>query len=579
MGSSATRGWLREHWPVLVVLALTGAATLGCLSADFLSDDFGIIKSGRVIHDPSLWTEMLKHPAMYVNAFGGELAEDHTYRPVPSSLFFLEAAIGGHSPFFYHFTNWLLHLVNVCLVYVFALRLLSPERQRYAWIAAAFFGSAPQLAEAYVWINGCSDPLAALFALAALLAWQPALSAELSPGRRLGRFALTGLLFFLALLSKEIWLVAWPVVWITPWLTRLGLKRRLLVSVPFAMAVLGTLLVRSLVLQGATRGSSASRALSSLALVPVLLLDGVSELVGPTHLYWRHLFAEYNGLPGWAFWLAAAACLGLGAGALALFRRAPLVLWACTWFALSLAPAAVIASAPGWCGFGRYLYVPAIALAVLLAEGVGWFAEQLQTNGRPAGLAPALMSLLVLRNGVLLAQETGDYADEAALYTDVIEQAPEMAHGYRGLADIMLERKRPGPASELYRKALQRDPTSIEAALGLMRALELSGDHVGAERLARKALRIAPRQRANAIRAHLIANLHLHAPEETIQLLLDCLASPYERTECDPWIVRLTHDHPLREQYRSALTARAKELPEEARKQLQALVEGPGSPH
>jgi hypothetical protein len=108
-----------------------------------------------------------------------------------------------------------------------------------------------------------------------------------------------------------------------------------------------------------------------------------------------------------------------------------------------------------------------------------------------------------------------------------------------------------------------------------MRALELNGDYPGAERLARKALRIAPQQRANAIRAHLVANIHLHAPEETVQVLLDCLANAYERTACDPWVVRLTHDHPLQEQYRSVLTARAEQLPDEARKRLHALIEGP----
>lgn len=569
---------LREHWRVLVLLGLTAGVTAPALSAGFVSDDDGVIVRGHVIHDASLWTEMLKHPAMFVNANGGVLAEDHTYRPVPVSLFFLEAPFAGREPFLYHLSNWLLHLINVGLVYALARRLLSPTRRQYAWLAAALFASAPHLAEAYVWINGRSDPLAALFALAALLVWRPALAENLTRGRRLARFAATSVLFFLALLSKEIWLIAWPAMLVIPWLARFDAKRRLLAVTPFAAAALATLAVRSLVLQSAQRGATTTRTLAALPRVPLLLLDGLSELVAPTRLYWRQLCIEYNALAPWTFAAAAAVCLVLAGLAVASFRKAPLVLWSCTWFGLTLAPAAMITLSPGWGGFGRYLYVPAVAFALLFAEGIGWLAEQLQSRGRPPALAPCLAALLVLRQGALLAHETGDYASDASLYLDVTKRAPEAAHGYLGLAYIMFERGQPAHALELFRKASQRDPSSFEAELGIIQALELVADHTGAEREARRVLARVPPQRANLIRTHLVANIHLHAPEEAAQLLTDCLSNPFEQALCDPWIARLTHDHPLSERYRALFAARAPGLPPNARRRLDELSRPQGTP-
>jgi hypothetical protein len=562
---------LGRPWALLLLLVVVGGVTSPSMSAGFLYDDLGVIVRGDVIHDWANFPEMLGRPAMYVNALGDELSEDHTYRPVPLATFFVDASLYGRQAWGYHLTSWLLHLACVALVYLLALRLLPPSSSGYALLAAALFGTQPHLAEAYVWINGRSDPLAALLGVSSLLVWRLGLPDEARGARRTAAWTGAAALFFLALLSKEIWLVGLPVLALTPWLASRSLRERFVALVPFAAATLACVIVRHLVLRAALRGSTGSRVWDALPRLPLFLLESAGEFVAPVHLYLRHLHAEYAARPPW---LSMAAIALLAALAFAAFRarqRAPVALWGAAWFAALLAPAVLVVNSPGWLGFGRYLYVPGVGLAIVLASGFAALARLLASRERATWIAPALALVLVLRQTVLLAFEMPDYQSERALYADVVEQAPDMAHGLLGVARTMLTREQAPAAVELLRRAAELDSTNIEAGLELIQALKLSSDLRGAERVARSMMARVPPQRINAVRVELVSTLHLHAVEESAQLMLDCLAQPYQQNFCYPWIRDFTHGHPHSARYRELFAQGAARLPAEARATLERL--------
>jgi tetratricopeptide (TPR) repeat protein len=331
--------------------------------------------------------------------------------------------------------------------------------------------------------------------------------------------------------------------------------------------------LRHLLLRHHTFGPTTQRVWHALPNLPLFWLESAVELLAPVHLYFRSLQAEYAGTSVLTIALASLVVLGMAVLGVWLRRRAPLVPWALTWFAVTLAPTVLITTVVGWLGFGRYLYAPAISIAILLAGVFAAFARQLELHGRSALLAWGLASLFLLRQTVLLAFETQDYQNERTLFSDVVREAPDMAHGYAALAITLMNEKDAPTAVAMLRKAIELDPVNIQARLNLIQALKLSHDFRGAEQVARSMLPRMPPQKINSVRVQLVSTIHLDAPEETTKLLMDCLRLPYEQADCRTWIVELTHNHPLRERYRALFAEQAVSLSPSSRAYLEQLTQ------
>jgi hypothetical protein len=129
------------------------------------------------------------------------------YRPLVTASFALDAHWPGASLVPYHATNVLIHACTSLLFLGFLRRF---GMGTAATVGALVFAVHPALAAAVAWIPGRNDSLLTLFVLAA---WQflPFGGSAGAP-LRLGRVALHGVFFGLALLTKETALVA-PAVW------------------------------------------------------------------------------------------------------------------------------------------------------------------------------------------------------------------------------------------------------------------------------------------------------------------------------------------------------------------------------
>ncbi|HEX6241508.1 MAG TPA: hypothetical protein VFZ61_11460, partial [Polyangiales bacterium] len=347
-------------WALALVWLITIAATAAKFDNELVYDDGPVIGSGSVIHDPSNLVSVFRHRTMYAQGDVRVRALD-TYRPVTLVSFFWDAAISGRDPISYHVTNQLLHLLCVTLVYWLARALLSERARRYAALAALFFAISPQLGEAHVWINGRSDLFCTAFGLSALLVWRRALDMPPTIKRSLLLLA-AFMLLLLGLLSKEVLIMLVPlsVFWPSPAAPAPPLLRRVREALPLLLAPLPYVAARSLALRG-LRASDPEELARVARHLPLLLLDGLRELVLPSRLYLRCMHDEYRDLGVSASVAAALGLFALGLLALRFRRRAPLLLWCFVWFLATLAPAALI-STPTWAGFGRYLYLPCVGL-------------------------------------------------------------------------------------------------------------------------------------------------------------------------------------------------------------------------
>jgi hypothetical protein len=467
-----------------VVLALLVVLFAGpALRNGFVIDDTRMIVDGHVIHQTGRALEAFRHPTMWVSDEGTGRATRaaglQTYRPVSLLTFFADAAVWGRNPVGYHLTSLLLHIVCVLLVRALCARAMGADASEWSpTIAAAWFALSPLLAEAYVWVNGRSDPLALAFGLGGWLAWLRARDGGRASIRHLVPPAM---LWFAGLLSKEALVFALPAFVVWPGLTR---RDRVHVASAVLGAVAMYLLLRRSALGGLSSHEDSRQLVRAVTRLGLLWLDGLASLLVPNRVYLRIMADEYDSLGvGVAI---AAWCVVAGIAATVVAKRASLqwLPWGLTFHAASLAPVALIATLP-WAGFGRYLYLPAAGLAVPVASFVEIARRKLADAPiRTRRLARAGMVVYLAALGARLVVWTLAWHDERELYEQAIADAPDRAGGYAWLGDYLLEHGRPAEALPVLLKANARWSGDRRVLEDAARAATLLGDRETAWRVA-----------------------------------------------------------------------------------------------
>lgn len=416
---------------ILLVGLLPSLLTLGRFRNGFVFDDVFVIVRGEFIHTPARFWEAFTHHTMVASSLDSAVGQPalDTYRPLPLVTFFWDAWLAGRDTWSYHLTNTLLHAL-VCVGLLELVRKLLPNLPALTRVSlVCVFALSPWLSEAHVWVNGRSDPLMSVFVLLALHA---ALAVP-SIASRLLVFAAC----LLALLSKEVAVLALPFVVLAPWLRAVSPPPRkaaaLLAEAAGPTLALGIYLaLRVNALDGLKTHEGSSHLWLAARQAPMLLVDGAYRTLVPSDYVLRSLRDDYAALG--AEWVAAASllCLVLGSLAFRVRRQAPLMGAGLAWYALTIAPVSLI-STTVWPGFGRYLYLPGLGLVVALGAGLERLAL---TRPDLRRVALGLPLILAAFSAPLLVFATTLYRDEASLYSAAQERAPEQAwtHGFMGLS-------------------------------------------------------------------------------------------------------------------------------------------------
>ena len=122
--------------------------------------------------------------------------KDIYYRPLFLINFIFEGHLFGTDITFYHFTNFLLHIANVLLVFTLFKKIKLSEYSSFVF--AALFAVHPVLTQAVVWIPGRNDMILCLFLLSSIVS----LHNYFERGKREYLFAFA-ILFLLSLFTKE----------------------------------------------------------------------------------------------------------------------------------------------------------------------------------------------------------------------------------------------------------------------------------------------------------------------------------------------------------------------------------------
>jgi tetratricopeptide (TPR) repeat protein len=452
-----------RRWAFLLIAALAFLAHARSLTFGFsrIDDDILVIERATFLTDRSHVGEVFAQ-----GYFPLKSESPHYYRPLVTLSYLLDAR-APLSPFPYHCTNVLLHVIASALFFSLLLRLRLSLR--LAALTAALFAAHPVVTSAVDWIPGRNDSLLACFIFAAWLCfdrWRE---------RRAFRFLAAHVVFFLAaLLTKETAVVA-PALWLLS--TGLDEKRWRGVRDRWLLAGWAVAFSSWVLLRRAAPELPVpidERLASAWSHLPVLLIL-LGKIFVPVQLSILANQPDSSLIPG-LLALIAVVC------AIVTSRNRPLALFGAVMILLFIAPSLL---APGGLLLENRLYLP---LAGALLVAASWMQQR---EPGSTGFLALSCGLLV----ILFARTWGysdDYSSALAVGEACIRTAPSMVLSHTTAGNAFAESGDAARAEQEFRRVLELDPRNGVAHNNLGGLAMRRHDLALAQRELREELQIAP---------------------------------------------------------------------------------------
>jgi protein O-mannosyl-transferase len=502
-------GRVLQTWHALVVvLAATFAAYARTLSFDFVYDDPLQIVKNPLVH---AWRYVPRYFTEDVWAGVAHGVPGSYYRPVFLLWCRVNDAMFGNQPGLWHLTTIGAHLVATTLVYFLVQRLLKDRLA--AGIAALVFGLHPAHLEGVAWISGVTEPLVAVFFIAAFLCY---LKWRERKGSGVAWLTLSLILYALGMIEKETGVMLPLVIaayeWVygdidgvnsrlEEWVKR-GLKAAR-ASLPFVLLWIPYLFARIKALNGFSHPPSANLPISHVLYTwPVLVWFWIRHLIAPFGLasFYDIRPVDHPGLMN--FVVPGIAVLAILAALMWAAKRSRDIAFAAFWLIIPLLPVLDIRVFARFdFAHDRYLYLPSVGLAIIVALAIrkieigkarwlGYPAGPIACAlllAVPLGLGTAYQSAYLRNNGVfyhyhyLLAPnnplvksnyaaylgEHRDYAQSAKLLETTLPDLPDDWYVNYNLGHDYYELNRLPEAVAHLTRATQLDPGRPGPFLGL----------------------------------------------------------------------------------------------------------------
>jgi len=425
------------------------------------------------------------------------------YRPLTVASYLIDRAVAGSSPFMFHFSVVLWHVVATYLVFRLGLVLFqsSSVPAPAAGLAAALFAVHPIHTESVAWGAGRSDVLACAFVLAAamvylsktvqsptskvhrqvqspkskvqsgsteaggskqgLTIWRAAGAAVLVLAGALAKE--TAVVFFVLLPFSDL-LFKRPAAPIAPPVRRSERRRASATAAPAAPQWLAWLpfaaaMALYLVLRRASLGGVLGEAGEGSRDVASRLLGAVGLYIAKLVLPLRQC-AYISDLPAAPLTLIGIGVLLLGlvaAGLLYLWQRGERTqFFLLLWIAASLAPSlAIVIKIPAAPVAERYLYIPSVGYCLLLGYGIIRALARMNTPVVRAAVLAGIAVVLVAATAAT-RQRNGVWRSNLTLWEDTAAKNLSNGLPMRSLAAAYQQRGEAARAAAHFQQALQR---------------------------------------------------------------------------------------------------------------------------
>jgi tetratricopeptide (TPR) repeat protein len=484
------QGWMRIG--VLAVLAGAFFSYAPALQFGFVYDDFS-----QVVNNPRIRSARLVPEYFTKDVWAHQQGRpQNLYRPL-----FLVWLLANFKSFalqarYWHLAAILMHMLVVLLVYFLA-RSLLPEKPLAALVAASFFAVHPSHVEAIAWISGATEPLLGALFVGSFLCYLR--SREQKPGRLTWRAA-SILLGAGAMLAKETGVMLPAVIICYEWLADSdrpaagGLHRRWLtvagLASPYIALVEAYFLMRVIALHAVAHSFSDVPVWKSILTWPWVVYFYLSQLLFPMGL---GPYYDVNYASGFNTVVPLLVVVGVAA-AMWWWRRkseSRLPAFLASWFFLTLAPVLALFLVVWRYDnvHDRYLYLPSVALVILVGHVIATVAEKLLLF-RKKWLWMGATAVLVLL-AIATHRQTFWWENNLALYARGVAVAPHNLMARLNLASALFENHQYEDAFRVAQEALQIDPNSPLALTDVAEAAYFHGDYPAAERYYSRTLSLA----------------------------------------------------------------------------------------
>lgn len=462
---------------VWIGLGAAVAAAVAAVYANSLANGFVFDDGDLVLGDPRIRSLSL-----------ASLVGD-SYRPLRTLTYAIDYAVWGLNPTGFRITNIAIHAANCALALALARRLTGGAR--LASLAATLvFALHPVQVESVAYISGRRDVLFALFYLAAFLAYANFREAA-TRARRAAWLAAAAAGFGLSLMAKEM-AASLPVLCLLWDVYRASAPdERGAAPSPLAVA-------RRVAREGALLYAAGAVALAAFAYYTLVVRGATTRVAGTDVEFWGGsalnnlltvplTYAHYAKLTVWPATLAAQYygafdpaggladprvvpallfLIGLCAAAAYLILRTShrLAGFGVAWFVVTLLPASQIIPHHEIVA-DHYLYLP-LAGAGLALAGALLAAERLAGGRwRPAAYGAAALAVALLAAATVARNR--EWRDEQTLWEATYRDVPESPRAAYNYGLVLTGRNQHERAVELYREAIDGDPTFAMAYFNL----------------------------------------------------------------------------------------------------------------
>jgi len=440
------------------------------------------------------------------------------YRPLLTLWFLINKTVFGLNPHWFHVTTVLAHVTAAALAFFVARELLKDAGA--ALFATAIFAFHPLQAESASWISSVNDSLAAALCFASFLIYR---KARTKPHNSAAWWTLAGILFFLALFTKEVSVVLPGIILIDLWSDSGGKPRsaasqRYLAPISvYALVAVVWLVLRSWVLGDAAAMASSVPWSTSLLSAPKILLFNLYRVVVPIGLSPQYDFRPIESL-GAQFLLASTTVLALAALAIKIARRDPRLWVAFAWLSLPMLPSLNL----GWMNeddfiHDRYMYLSMLGVALLAGSAYAW----IRTKWPELQLVRPLAAALVLVLAFASAIQSQYWANDVILFSRGVSRAPENEWAQLNYGSALSARGKYAEAAPHFVRSYELKPGWRAADFAAF-AYQQSGDLSLGEQWFKAALQFDP-SLANAWFGLAQIRLAQHLPQEAIPYLKKAL--------------------------------------------------------
>jgi tetratricopeptide (TPR) repeat protein len=445
------------------------------------------------------------------------------YRPFLSLWFLINKTLFGLNPHGFHVTSVVAHVMAAALAFFIARQLLKDAGS--ALLAAAIFGLHPLQTESASWISSVNDPLAAALCFASFLTYRKAATLQRSA---LGWWALSGLLFLSALLTKEVSIVLPGIIlvdFLSNSLSSNSANKPPSSSSGFTIAVISIygvaavlwLSLRSYALHGSVPASSSLPLSTCFLTAPKILLFNLYRTILPLGLSPHYDFRLIE-TPSGEFLLTLLALLALATLAVAAARRDPRLWTALAWLILPVLPTLDL-RLMNEDDFihDRYTYMSMLGVALL----VGFAYSCIRKKWPQLQLVRLLAAAIVVVLAFASAIQSQYWANDVNLFSRAVSRAPENEWAQLNFGSALSDRHRYGDAAPHFVRSYELKP-GWRAADFAGFAYQQSGDLSQAERWFRAALQQNP-ELANAWFGLAQIRLAQHSSDQAIDFLNEAL--------------------------------------------------------